>query len=144
VAEGNAREALLRVAKRLSVELGYADGGDTTLGASLSGGQAEAQADTLDPKDERLVAEVRHGLARLADALGAAEHPEPVQRLLTATLDGAEMMMRRELMRGRCERLPALMPSFVFLVALPIAPQDEAIELSQRTIDLLEEARRQS
>lgn len=66
-----------------------------------------------------------------------------MQKLLAATLDGAEMTMRGELMRGRCERLPALMPSFVFLVALPIVPEGEAFDLSQRTVELPEEARRQ-
>lgn len=45
VAEGNAREALLRVAKRLS-------------------GLGKAGADILDPEDERLVAEVRRGPGR--------------------------------------------------------------------------------
>jgi hypothetical protein len=143
VAEGNAREALLRVARRLSVELGYADGANSTQTDSFLGGQREAGADILDSEDEQLVAEVKGSLARLADALGAAEHPEAVQKLLAATLDGAEMTMRGELMRGRCERLPALMPSFVFLVALPIVPEGEAFDLSQRTVELLEQARRQ-
>jgi hypothetical protein len=143
VAEGNARQALLRVAKRLSVELGYAGAGTPLHADPFAGGRREAQANILDPEDELLVAEVRSGLTRLAEALGAAEHPEAVQRLLATTLDGAEMRMRAELMRGRCERLSALMPSFVFLVALPIVPEDEAFDLSQRTAELLSDVPRE-
>jgi hypothetical protein len=143
VAEGNAREAVLRVADRLSSELGHGGAEDPARVGAFSGGEREARTDILHPEDELLVARVRSGLTRLADALGAAEQPEAVQRVLAATLDGAEMTMRGELMRGRCERLPALMPSFVFLVTLPVVSQDEAFDLSQRTIELLEDARRQ-
>jgi hypothetical protein len=143
VAEGNAREALLRVSKRLGVEPGYPGGERPASAGSFSGGEVGVGAAILAPEDELLVAEVRGALTRLADVLGAAEHPESVQRILVATLDGAEMTMRGELMRGRCERLLALMPSFVFLIALPIVPEDEAFDLSQRTAELLEETRHQ-
>jgi hypothetical protein len=51
--------------------------------------------------------------------------------------------MRGELMRGRSEQLPALMPSFVFLVALPIVHQDRAFALSEQTFELLEKIGRE-
>lgn len=142
MAEGDAREALLRVAGRLCVELGYqADG--AAPGPALSWGPGgELRADALGPDDELLIATVKSGLTRLAAVLGAAGQPAAAHRLLEATLDGAEMTMRGELLRGRCERLPALLPSFVFLVALPLVHQNKAFELSQRTFELLEEARR--
>lgn len=138
MAAGDGREALLRVASRLSIELGYADGEDLPAVRSLRG-EETTQMDFLDAEDELLVTEVRLGLARMAHALGAAARAEASQRLVSAALDGAEMTMRGELMSGRSEQLPALMPSFVFLVALPIVPQDRAFELSRRAFELLEE-----
>jgi hypothetical protein len=41
---------------------------------------------------------------------------------------------------GNAARLPTLMPSFVFLVALPLVDQDRALELSQRSAQLVEKA----
>lgn len=49
--------------------------------------------------------------------------------------------MRGELARGNANQLPALMPSFVFLVTLPIVEQDEALNLSRRASELLDGAR---
>ena len=48
--------------------------------------------------------------------------------------------MRGELVSGNAAQLPALMPSFVFLVALPVVDQDRALELSRRTERLVEGA----
>jgi hypothetical protein len=48
--------------------------------------------------------------------------------------------MRGELVSGNAARLPALMPSFVFLVTLPVVDQDRAIELSRKTARLVEGA----
>jgi hypothetical protein len=56
-------------------------------------------------------------------------------------LDGAELVMRGELIRGNGTRLGALVPSFVFLVTLPMVEQDEALALSQRAGELLAGAR---
>jgi len=47
--------------------------------------------------------------------------------------------MRGELLAGDAERIAILMPSFVFLVVLPIVGQDEALALSRRTAQLVEE-----
>ena len=46
--------------------------------------------------------------------------------------------MRGELVSGNAAQLPALMPSFVFLVALPVVDQDRALELSRRTSELID------
>jgi hypothetical protein len=48
--------------------------------------------------------------------------------------------MRGELVRGNAGELPALMPSFVFMVALQVVDQDRALELSQHTSRLIERA----
>jgi hypothetical protein len=55
-----------------------------------------------------------------------------------AALDGAELVIRGELVRGNADRLADLMPSFVFLVTLPIVDQDEALALSRRAAELVE------
>jgi hypothetical protein len=50
-------------------------------------------------------------------------------------------VMRAELARAHAKQLPDLLPSFVFLVTLPIVGQDEALELSQRAARLVESMR---
>ncbi len=45
--------------------------------------------------------------------------------------------MRSELMAGR--RVSTAMPSFVFLIAMPVFDREEALELSQRAAALLEQ-----
>jgi hypothetical protein len=93
----------------------------------------------LSPEDEQLVRQVRWGLARLAAAVGAAAPPaEAPENAVRVALDGAELVMRGELIRGNGNQLGALMPSFVFLVTLPMLEQDEALELSIRTSALIE------
>jgi hypothetical protein len=134
VLAGNEREALLAVADQLSIELGYAEGEEVPGAHSPLGGDEGPMAGMLNTEDELLVARVRRALAKVAAALdgdGAA---------VGAALDGAEMVMRGELVSGNAARLPALMPSFVFLVALPAVDQDRALELSRRTARLVEGA----
>ncbi len=139
VLAGRDREALPAVADQLSVELGYAEGGELPAAHSTLGGEG-AMAGILNSEDELLVAQVRHGLAKVAAALGGEGSGGNSGSAVGAALDGAEMVMRGELVRGKAERLPALMPSFVFLVALTVVDQDKALELSKRTSTLLEGA----
>jgi hypothetical protein len=135
----NQSEALPAVADQLSVELGYAEGGELPAAHSTLGGEG-AMAGILNSEDELLVAQVRHGLAKVAAALGGGDSDNSSRSAVGAALDGAEMVMRGELVRGKAGRLPALMPSFVFLVALTVVDQDRALELSKRTSALLEGA----
>ncbi len=137
---GNEREALLRVADQLSIELGYAEGEEIPGAHSPLGGEAGAMAGILNTEDELLVARVRRALAKVAAALDGEGSEGTSGRAVGAALDGAEMVMRGELVRGNAAQLPALMPSFVFLVALPMVDQDRALELSQRTSELIERA----
>jgi hypothetical protein len=140
VLAGNEREALLAVADQLSIELGYADGEEIPDAHSPLGGEGGTMAGILNSEDELLVAGVRRGLARIAVALDG-EGPEGASgSAVGAALDGAEVVMRGELVSGNAARLPALMPSFVFLVALPVVDQDRALELSRRTERLVEGA----
>jgi hypothetical protein len=140
VLAGNEREALLAVADQLSIELGYPEGDEPPGARSPLGGDAGPMAGILNSEDEMLVAGVRSGLAKVAAALGS-ESLEGVSRsAVIAALGGAEMVMRGELVTGNDARLPTLMPSFVFLVALPVVDQDRALELSRRTERLIEGA----
>jgi hypothetical protein len=93
----------------------------------------------LDPDDESLVEGLSSGLAKIAMALEgavAAEFEPPV----SAALEGAELVMRGALVSGQTEYLTSLLPSFVFLVALPVIHQDEALELSRRAEAMIREA----
>ncbi len=104
------------------------------------GGSDGAGRRILSPQDESLVTTVRRGLAKVAAAAGAARSDGADQSAVAAALDGAELVMRGELARGNATQLPALMPSFVFLVTLPIVEQDEALKLSRRTSELIDGA----
>ena len=137
---GNEREALIGLADRLSIELGYSEDGEISAGHSVLGGGASPMAGLLSSEDELLVVRVRQGLARVAAALSGEGSDGASASAVGAALDGAEMVMRGELVRGNAARLPALMPSFVFLVVLPVVDQDRALDLSRRTEQLLDGA----
>lgn len=134
---GDKRKALLAAANQLSVELGYATAEEPPGACSHIGGEG-ALAGILDNEDEMLVMSMRRALARVAAALDGPE--DVLESAVSAALDGAELVMRGELVRGNASHLPALMPSFVFLVALPVVDQDRALELSRRSAQLVEKA----
>jgi hypothetical protein len=138
VLAGNERRALLAAADRLSFELGYAEGEELPSAHSPLAGEEGPMAGILDSEDEQLVAGVRRGLAKVAAALNGQGSNGASESAVGAALDGAELVMRGELMRGNGAQLPALMPSFVFLVTLPVVDQDRALELSKRAAQLLE------
>jgi hypothetical protein len=137
VLAGGDREALPGVADQLSVELGYVEGEDLADAHSMLRGGDGTKTAILNSEDELLVTGVRRGLAKIAVALSGGDSDDPAANAVGAALDGAEMVMRGELVRGKAEQLPALMPSFVFLVALTVADQDRALELSRRAEELL-------
>ena len=95
-------------------------------------------AGILDAEDEALVARLREVLARIASTLAAGAEEPPAQAIRIA-LDGAEFVMRSELLGDSPERLPRLVPSFVFLVTLAAADHDRALELSRRAAELTEQ-----
>ena len=137
---GNEREALLAVAERLSVELGYAEAAAISANPSAWDGESKAMGGILDSEDEALIATIRLSLSRLAAALGGEVLDASSRTAVNAALDGAELVMRGELLIGNFARLPALLPSFVFLVTLTLVDQERALELSRKTAQLIEGA----
>jgi hypothetical protein len=135
VPAGNYGEALIEVADQLCAELAYTGSGEIPWAQSIFGEQG-LMSGLLSPADESFVTELRMALAKVAEALGVRPD-DPHIGLISAALDGAEMTVRGELVSGNEDRLPRLMPGFVFMVALPIVDQDRALELSQRTTDLI-------
>ncbi len=138
---GNYGQALLRVADELCTELTDADT-DVLSGPRSALAEGNVMTGILDAEEEALVRELRAALVRIAAALGAATPEDPKARTIEAVLDGAEMVIRGELLSGNARQLPELMPSLVFLVALPIVEQDRALDLSARTKDLVAQALR--
>jgi len=134
---GDERELLLRVSDRLCAELGGREGAEDPPQARSARERVQGMAGVLSPTDEEFVADVRRKLARIAAA--AAEPPTGAMLAgaAGAALDGIEMMIRGELVSGKPERLPTLMPGFVFLATLPYVDQDEALALSRRTGELV-------
>jgi hypothetical protein len=98
--------------------------------------------EVLGNEEELLAGAMRQAMEKLVAALVAANAETRPPRAVDAALDGTELVARGELTRGNGDQLPLLMPSFVFLVALPIAGEDGALALARRTESLIEEARR--
>jgi hypothetical protein len=136
VQAGNDGEVLLRVADKLCAELAIAGSWEIPEGHSTLG-EAGMMAGILSADDESLVKRLSEALAKIAAALGVGLE-DPPTRAVWIALDGAEMVVRGELVSGKVGQLPRLMPSLVFLVALPIVDQDRALELSRRTVELIE------
>jgi hypothetical protein len=132
---------VVRVADRLCSELGCPEGGNeiASPAAAPRGGEAAGISGVLTSDDESLVATMRQSLARIAAAAGAGTRGEAAEDDVAAALDVAERVTRGELVSGNAKQLASLMPSFVFLVTLPIVDHDEALDLSRRASQLIEE-----
>lgn len=136
---GDDFSALLWVADQLSTELGYSEGDSVPETASPLRGRGAERTDLLGPEEEQLVVDLGRALARVAAALEKQGLRTPPENAVNAALYGAELVLRGELMNGNGRQLVKLMPSFVFIVALPIVEQDRALELSRRTEELVED-----
>ncbi|MFL5872243.1 MAG: hypothetical protein ACJ75T_02050 [Solirubrobacterales bacterium] len=136
---GDYNEALIGAADCLCAELGATAPGEIAAGdptlaeKGLMGG-------LLSAEDDLLVRRLRAVLTRIAAALRESEPDFSHPLIIQMVLDGAEMMMRGEILKGNRDRLAQLMPDFVFLVALPIVDQDRALELSGRATELIDAA----
>jgi hypothetical protein len=130
------RYALSRLADRLIAELGDEDGAAGQALPDPTGPHHEMLCSQLGGEEEELIATARQSLAQIAQALGARHSSSLPDRTIQALLDGAELVMRNELAEGRS--VQGVIPSFVFLIAIPMVDQDRALELSKRAASLLD------
>jgi hypothetical protein len=91
-------------------------------------------------EDEALLVGFREGLARLADS--RRREPGEAERAIRAVLDGAQLAARCEILNGHRERLRQLLPTFAYLVMLPVAGEGEADRVAERAERLVEEPNR--
>lgn len=139
VGAGGYSEALIGATDRLCAEIGAGGSGETEA-TDPTLAETRLMGGVLGAEDDLLVRRLRATLARIAATLRASEPDFSHPLIIQMVLDGAEMMMRGEILKGNRERLSQLMPDFVFLVALPIVDQDRALELSRRATELIEAA----
>ena len=90
----------------------------------------------LGEDDEQLVTELRAGLAKLAGSRQGK--PVDAAAAVQGALDGAEFVVRGDLLSGQSARLPQMLPSFVFLVLLPLLGKPEALRAAERAARLLD------
>ncbi len=90
---------------------------------------------TLDGEGERLVADLRTALARLAGS--CRDEPAHVAAAVRGALDTTEFVVRRHLLGGKGARLPRLLPSLVYLVLSPRLGESEARSVAERSAMLL-------
>jgi hypothetical protein len=132
--KGIERKRLLRVLSDLS------DGEGNAARAQRREDEGLASNPSFDVRlgedDERLVTELRAALAKLA-GLRQGE-PAEMTAAVRGALDGAEFVVRGDLLLGRSTRLPQLLPSFVFLVMLPLLGKPEALRAAERAARLLD------
>lgn len=135
--EGTDGEPLRRVAEQLRAE--FTDPEVAELPGIHSTLREEGGVGgILDSGDEEIVVCLREFLAAIASTLSAGAEDPPI-RAIQAALDGAEFVIRAELARGNTEQILKFLPSFVFLVALLVTDQDQALRLSQRTVTVTDE-----
>ena len=136
-------EALLTAVNELCAELGRGEATYETHGVDLERSAVHPDLiwGTLSAEDESLVLKMRARLAGLAAVIGTWPAEGVTRQAILVALDSTELVMRGELLRGNAGQLPGLVPSFVYLVAAPLAGQDEALSLSRRTSELIRRAR---
>lgn len=133
------RQVLLDVIDRLAAEVGYTGTPLPETRSRLAAQSGRGMVDVLEPDDESFVEHLSLGLAKIPAALGAGEPAGGFEPLVSAALEGAELVMRDALVNGQIDQLTLLLPSFVFLVAHPVAGQDDALALSCRVEEMTRE-----
>jgi hypothetical protein len=93
----------------------------------------------LDPADEAFVRAMRRALAEVADAAGDRPLDEERERAVEVALEGVGFVIWGEIAMGVREKLRTLLPSFILLIVLPVVDQDEALAISARAKELVEE-----
>jgi hypothetical protein len=136
---GTEGRRIVAAIEELSAELGSREGPSAQSRRWAAAG-TRSPGD-LDAGDEELIARLRAALATLAGAARAGEDGrKDSERAVIAALDGAELVMRGEILLGNGERISGLVPSFAFLATLPMTGKERALAISRRATELLEEA----
>jgi hypothetical protein len=97
-------------------------------------------AGMLSVEEEDLVAAVSAALGKIAATVAREVDGLPAESTIGATLGGAEMLMRGEILAGNVDGIPGLLPSFAYLVTMPFLSEKDALRLSQQVEALLKEA----
>lgn len=86
-----------------------------------------------DPADREVLVELRARLSGVADAHGLSRHPvdTAAARAARAALDGALLTAHTELVTGDRQGLRELIPTFVYLIVLPLAGDAAALSAGQ-------------
>lgn len=87
---------------------------------------------------QRYAAAIRVLIAMLdrARAYAAASAPASATR---GAIGGAELLIRRELIAGRAERLPELLPDIIYGTVVPFLDQQEALRYAALARELIKE-----
>jgi hypothetical protein len=140
-------EKVVSAAEQLGRELGDGIAETTGAGESNSDRSSPEPWGPADAKNARLVGRLGRALAQIA-AAAASEAGEPpdetIEKRTAAALARTELVIRGELMRGNEGALRDQLPGFVFLVTLPGAGMDRALELANRARRLLGETPEQA
>jgi len=132
-------QRIVAAIEELSIELGYGD--ELSERSQRWAGRGKTTQGPLDSADEELIARLRGALASLASAARDSEDGgRNSEAAVIAALDGAELVMRGEILLGNGARLSALVPSFAFLATLPVVGKERSLTLSRRVAELLEDA----
>jgi hypothetical protein len=127
-------ERLLRALGELCDEPAYRASGEEPHDAAPS--QAGWPPISMPSKeDERFVVGLRTGLARLADS--RRQKPGEGATSVVAALDGAQLAARCDILMGQTAQLRQLLPTFAYLVVLPVSGEAEALHVAERATRLL-------
>jgi hypothetical protein len=141
VPEASELKVVLTVAEQLRDELGAATAEEEGPHAGHERLQSWGPADV---EHGRLVARLSSALAQIAAAAASPTREdrddESMERVVAA-LARTELVVRGELTRGDEAALREQLPGFVFLVVLPSAGMDRALELASRARALLDQVR---
>jgi hypothetical protein len=91
-------------------------------------------------EDEQLVVGLRTGLERLADS--RRQKPGEGAAAVCAALDGAQLAARCDILMGQTGQLCQLLPTFAYLVVLPVSGDAEALLVAERAARLLNDGER--
>jgi hypothetical protein len=94
----------------------------------------------LSAEERELVESLSEALAQIAARAAANDNAaDPPAFAISGALGGADWVMRSEIVAGRAERLPQLMPEFAYLVTLPLLGHREAMHRRRQAEELVAE-----